>query len=68
MKGGEVYMKLEVALAVVCSTELPTFRYFKLLTLATLIGVFIKQEGQHPLAGQRPPISGYWPTSEPNAG
>jgi len=29
-----------------------------------------EQEGQHPLTGQdsAPPISGYWPTSEPNAG
>ena len=28
-----------------------------------------KQKGQHPLTGQRaPPIWGYWPTSEPNAG
>jgi len=27
-----------------------------------------EQEGQHPLTGQRAAISGYWPTSEPNAG
>jgi len=25
-------------------------------------------EGQHPLTGQRAANSGYWPTSEPNAG
>jgi len=26
------------------------------------------QEGQHPLTNSAPPITGYWPTSVPNAG
>jgi len=31
-----------------------------------MVTLLHRLEGQHPLTGQ--PISGYWPTSEPNAG
>jgi len=42
--------------------------FFSLSSTSSIHITLVRQEGQHPLTGQRATISGYWPTSEPDAG